>query len=194
MEIFADYLSRFFNVFSNSLAAMLVVVLVQQIPLSEKLFWLLVAIVSASIPLAVYFYEYKKGDISSFWSPPLSERFRAHLSWAAAGIIFSLASFILDAPSLILALGIIFALIGLLNLALSSTLKISVHSQTITIFVLTAILAISANFVFMTVLIALVAWSRVYLKAHSLLEVSLGVLSSVLTVFAVLGLFGLATF
>ena len=194
MQGFAQILSKVFNVFSNSLAAMLVAIMVDQSPLSQKLLWLLVGTASAIIPAAVYFYKYRKGDISSFWSPALKERFAAHLAWAAAAGIFSLVAFILKAPSLVLALGLVFLVIGLLDLALSHTFKISVHSQTLTIFILTCILTVSVNLIFLTILIVLVGWSRVYLKAHSLLEVSLGVLSSVAIVFVVFSLFGLATF
>ena len=194
MLVAATVISKVFNVFTNSLAAMVVAILVQPLLFSEQLFWVLAGLISAALPLSVYFLEYKKGKISSFWSPPAKERVKAHIAWLAAAVLFGLLAFALSAPVLIFALSLVLVVIGLINLLLFSSFKISVHSETITIFVLTCILAISVQWVFLVVLIPLIGWSRVYLKAHTLLEVSVGSLTSVIVVFFIFSLFSLATF
>lgn len=173
---------------------MLVVIFIQPISLTQQIFWLVAAIVSAAIPLGIYYLEYKNGGITSFWSPKLQERAKANLAWVVATIIFCILAFWLEAPKLILALGLVFLVIGMVNLVLSSIFKISVHSEAVTLLVLTLILTVSVNFVWLVILIILVGWSRVYLKAHDLSEVSLGILAATIVIFAVFSFFGFATF
>ena len=111
-----------------------------------------------------------------------------------AAAVFSLVAFGLGAPRLILALGIVLLFLGLLNLLLTSSFKISVHGEMITLFVLVAILSVSAEAVYLALLIPLVVGSRLYLKAHDLSEASFGVLASIIIVYFVFSFFGLATF
>ncbi|HEX7456743.1 MAG TPA: hypothetical protein VF303_04795, partial [Candidatus Nanoarchaeia archaeon] len=80
------------------------------------------------------------------------------------------------------------------NLLATASLKISVHSELITTFVMTAILTVSVSLIYLAVLILLVAWARLRLKAHSVSEVSFGTMLAILVVYFVFSVFGLATF
>lgn len=194
MYAFASLISKVFNIVTNALVAMLVAIFIQPVALTQQILWLVIAVFSAAVPLGVYYFQYKKGDLTSFWSPKLEERAKANLAWVVAAAIFCILAFWLESPRLILALGLVFLVIGAVNLALSSSFKISVHSEAITLLVLTLILTVSVNFVFLTILMILVGWSRIYLKAHDLSEVSLGVLVAVIAVFSIFNFFGFATF
>ena len=116
------------------------------------------------------------------------------MSWVLIAFIFSVISFWLDAPRLIFALGLVFLVLGVVNFLLISTFKISIHSEMVTLLVLTTILSVSVGYIYLILLIPLVAWARIYLKNHTLLEVSNGALLSVLVVYFVFYFFGLATF
>jgi membrane-associated phospholipid phosphatase len=194
MYAFASLISKIFNVFTNALVAMLVAIFVQPVALTQQIFWLVIAVVSAAAPLGIYYLQYKKGNLTSFWSPKLEERAKANLAWVVAAAIFCMLAFWLESPRLILALGLVFLMVGVVNLALSSSFKISVHSEAVTLLILTLILTVSVNFVFLALLIILIGWSRIYLKAHDLSEVSLGVLVAVIAVFSIFNFFGFATF
>jgi len=132
---------------------MLVAIFVQDIALVEKLLWLVLGFSSAALPVGVYYLQYKKGNISSFWAPKLSERTKANIAWVAAAAILSLIAFWLGAPRLILAVALVFLAVGLVNLALSTSFKISVHAEAITLFVLISILTVSVNLIILVVLI-----------------------------------------
>ncbi|MCH7541387.1 hypothetical protein IH981_01255 [Patescibacteria group bacterium] len=194
MRSLADTITKIFNPFLAILATVLVVVLVQQIPVSEKILWLVLGFFVSVGPAAVLYVQYKKGEITSLWSPTAAQRQKSFLVWMVASAIFSGLAFWLGAPRLILALGLTFLALGLLNLLLIPILKISVHTQAITILVITSLLSVSIGAIYLIILILLVAWARLQLKAHDLSEVSLGSLSALLAVYIVFSFFGLATF
>jgi len=194
MLVVASWSSKIFNVFTSSLLTVVVAILVLSLTVQQKVFWLFISLASATVPLLIYYYQFKKGNLSSFWSPKKEERVAAHLAWIGAAVVFSILAFGLKAPILLLALGLVFLVLAIINLLFSTSFKISVHSEAITLFVFTSIMTVSVNMIFLALLIVLVGWSRVYLKAHTLLEVSTGVLVSIIVVFAIFSLFGLATF
>ena len=119
---------------------------------------------------------------------------KAFWAWVLVAFICTAFAYFLQAPRLITALGLVLAALGLINLITAGIFKLSVHSELVTLFVLTAILAVSVSLIYLTILILLVGWARIYLKAHTLSQVSLGVLTSLLVVYLVLAFFGLATF
>ncbi|OGY28065.1 MAG: hypothetical protein A2Z42_02495 [Candidatus Woykebacteria bacterium RBG_19FT_COMBO_43_10] len=194
MNAFAIATTKILNPLTTGLATILVVVGVQQIPLAQKVLWLVLGFLITFVPSLVWYWDFRAGRLSSLWSPPAIERRKAFLAWTLAAAVFSLVAFGLGAPRLILALGIVLLFLGLLNLLLTSSFKISVHGEMITLFVLVAILSVSAEAVYLALLIPLVVGSRLYLKAHDLSEASFGVLASIIIVYFVFSFFGLATF
>ena len=194
MRILAEAVTKIFNPLTTGLATILIVVGVQQMPGAQKILWLALGFLITFVPSLVWYWDFRAGRLSSLWSPPAIERRKAFLAWALAAAAFSLLAFTLDAPRLILALGIVLLLLGLLNLSLTSSFKISVHGEMITLFVLVAILSVSVEAVYLALLIPLVVGSRLYLKAHDLSEISFGVLASIIIVYFIFSFFGLATF
>ncbi len=114
--------------------------------------------------------------------------------WLAGAGIFSAIAYFFSAPRLVLSLGLVFLVLGLLNLVFGSYMKLSVHSEAVTVFVLTAMLSVSVLYISLTILILLVTWARVHLKAHTLSEVTFGTLAALLAVYFVFNYFGLVTF
>src|SRR3990167_6615587 len=194
MRVLAEATTKIFNPLTSGLATILVVVGVQQIPASQKVLWLILGFLITFVPSLVWYWDFHAGRLSSLWSPPAIERRKAFLAWTLAAAAFSLLAFGLDAPRLILALGIVLLFLGLLNWSLTSSFKISVHGEMITLFVLVATLSVSVEAVYLALLIPLVVGSRLYLKAHDLSEASFGVLASIIIVYFIFSFFGLATF
>ena len=194
MRVLAEAVTKIFNPLTCGLATISVVVGVQQIPADQKILWLTLGFIITFVPSLVWYWDFRTGRLSSLWSPPAIERRKAFLAWTLAAAAFSLLAFWLDAPRLILALGIVLLFLGLLNWFMTSSFKISVRSQLASLFALVAILTVGIGASYLIILIPLVAWARLQLKAHDLSEVSLGALSAVVVVYFVFSLFGLATF
>jgi len=194
MQVLATAITKIFNPAITSLATIAVAVWVQEIATAQKMLWLILGLFVATVPMAVLYLQYKRGQLSSLWSPSALERRDSYIAWVVTALSFSLLAFWLAAPRLILALGLVFLVLGVVNLLATASLKISVHSELITTFVMTAILTVSVSLIYLAVLILLVAWARLRLKAHSVSEVSFGTMLAILVVYFVFSVFGLATF
>lgn len=194
MNAIATLITKIFNPLVTGLATVGIAVWVQQIPADQKILWLTLGFLITFVPSLVWYWDFRAGRLSSLWSPPAIERRRAFLAWTLAAAAFSLLAFALDAPRLILALGIVLLFLGLLNWLLTSGFKISIHTQLATLLALVAILAIGIGTVYLTLLIPLVGGSRLYLRAHTLSEVGFGSLVAILATYFVFSFFGLATF
>lgn len=190
----AKFITRALNPFVCSLATIFVAIFVQQIPAEQKIFWFVLFVLVATVPVGVFYLDYRRGKVTSFWSPEGGERVKVFWAWAGVAFVYTVSAYFLQAPRLIFALGLVLLVLGAINLIASSSFKLSIHSELITLFVLTGVLAVSVNLVYLAVLILAVGWSRIYLKAHSLSEVSFGAFAAVTLVYFVFSLFGLATF
>ena len=194
MKNAAQITTKILSPVTTGIATLFIAIFVQQIPLTQKIFWLALALGMAIVPMVIIYWQYKSGKITSLWSPSAIERRDSFISWVLIAFIFSAISFWLDAPRLIFALGLVYLVLGIVNFLLISTFKISIHSEMVTLLVLTTILSVSVGYIYLILLIPLVAWARIYLKNHTLSEVSNGALLSVLVVYFVFYFFGLATF
>jgi len=194
MRTAAVAITKLLNPVTTSFATVILVVVTQQISGSRKLLWLILGFLISAVPIAVIYFEHSTGKISSFWSPTAAERRNSYLVWVFAAAIFSGAAFWQQAPRLILALGLVFLILGLVNLIATWGFKISVHSELVTLFVITSVLSVSVSLILLAVLILLVAWSRLYLKAHTLSEITTGAFLAIFTVYFIFSFFGLATF
>ena len=194
MKNAARIITKILSPVTTGTATLITAIFVQQIALNQKILWLAIALSMAIVPMAIIYLQYRSGKIKSLWSPSALERRDSFMSWVLIAFIFNAISFWLDAPRLIFALGLVFLVLGAVNFLLTSTFKISIHSEMVTLFVITSILSVSVSYIFLVLLIPLVGWARIYLKNHTLSEVSYGALLSVLAVYFVFNIFGLATF
>ena len=194
MQIAATGISKLLNPFTMSMTTIIVAIWVQQVSSNEKILWLVLGFFLSIVPMAVLYFDYKRGAISSLWSPTAPERRNSYVSWIIIAAIFSAVAFWQEAPRLIEALGLVFLSLGVINLMLTSSFKISVHSELISLFVVTTILSVSVSLIYLVALIFLVGWARLYLKAHTLSEITTGAFLAIFTVYFIFSFFGLATF
>ncbi|MEX0621956.1 MAG: hypothetical protein WD187_03135 [Candidatus Woykebacteria bacterium] len=194
MHLFAAAVTKIFNPVFTAFVTAILAISVQQISVSAKVLLAIVTFFVAALPAAVLYYQYKKGKVSSLWSPKGAERRNAYIAWVLLASVASLAAFYFEAPRLIVALGLVFLALGVVNLLLASTFKISVHMELVTVMVITAILAVSVELFYLVLLLPLVAWSRFYLKAHDITEITIGTFLTITIIYFIFSFFGLATF
>lgn len=194
MKTAAELTSKILNPFLTVLLTIFLVVSVQQIETNEKMLWIFAGLVLSILPAAIIYLQYKRGKISSLWSPSAKERQLSFLVWVVLAAILAAGSFWLSAPRSILALSLVLLILGVINLLLTGSFKISIHSEMVTLMALVALLSVSVELFYLVLLIPLVSWARIYLKHHSLSEVAYGSLLSIVVIYFVFSYFGLATF
>jgi len=194
MRAFANFVSKALNPTFVSLAAIFLVVWNQELPISQKFLWFLLSVLVAIIPTVVLYITVHKEEGVSFWAPEGKKRISAFFSWVLVALIYSVLAYFFDSPKIVLGFAFVLLFIGIINLVTASFFKISVHCEAITLLVIICILVGSVNQIYLTILIFLVGWSRLYLKAHEFTEVTFGIFAAIFTIFAVFSFLGLATF
>ena len=122
------------------------------------------------------------------------ERRDSHLACFLGSGVLSLIYWQLASPRLLIATALsLFVLSAVITLA-THLWKISIHIVGVTFLVLILLLVFSSNYLPTVIIIALVAWSRVYLGHHTLSQVTAASIITILVVYYVFNLFGLATF
>lgn len=194
MTSLASAVTKVLNPFLTSLATIVVVISVQQMPIGQKILWAILGVLVAAVPTLVLYFDFSKKKISSFWSPEGRQRIKSFWAWVLVAFVYALAAYLSGAPRLITALAVVLLVLGAINLIAAGSFKLSVHSELVTLLVLISILTVSVNLILLVPLIVLVGWARVYLKQHSLSEVTFGIFASGVAVYLVFALLGLATF
>ncbi len=191
----ALWTSYIFEPFFTSTLAFALVLLKLGASVEEKLVWGLIALVLGGLPpLSVFLYERRVGKIKDWFITNRLERKDVHLAWFFGSAALSIIFWQLSVPRLLLATILsLFILSAVISLA-TLLWKISVHTVGVTFLVLILLLAYSSNYLPIVLIIGLVAWSRVYLGHHSLSQVSAATIITILVVYYVFSLFGLATF
>lgn len=191
----AKFLSAIFEPYTVGSFTLLLILSKVESSNQEKLIWLLVAFfVGVLPPLLVLIYEKRTGRISDWFMSIRKERRDVQLAWVAGSSFFTALALIYALPRLIQALSLSFFLLSLAITMINFYWKISVHTAMITLAVLVLVLSYSSGFVFLVILIFLVAWARIRLGAHTLSQVSAAALLTILITYFWFNLFGLATF
>jgi len=184
IDYLAKTLSYIFDPFATSFFSVLLIVIYLDLSLESKIFWLaMVAVFMGLPPLSIYFYEKKVGKITDWFITNRSQRKNVNLAWIAGSFTFSLFALFLEAPKFIFAFGVSFTVLSFLVTLINFYWKISVHLVGITFFFLVAIWVNPKLLPGLTVLIFLVGWARLRLKAHTFLQVFAGVLVTLVVVF-----------
>jgi membrane-associated phospholipid phosphatase len=141
----------------------------------------------AVVPPVLYvLYLVQSGQVQDFHLPERKERIKPFIASIAASLVAWGVLCKLGAPPLFN--GIIFALIVQVAILLTITLfwQISIHAATVTGFVVFAMLAtwpILGNGALAWIpLIPLVAWSRLYLKRHTMSQIVMGTTVGLVTI------------
>lgn len=123
-----------------------------------------------------------------------AERRDVQLAWFFGAAAFSLLAWYLQAPRLLLALGLTFLSLSLLITLINVYWKISVHMMGVSLFVMISVLVYSPMLAWLVLLIVIVGWARIQLRAHTFLQVAAGCILTIMITYTVFGFFGLATF
>lgn len=192
---FAIYISRLFEPFSLSFVALILIINHLGTSLNEKVFWFATAVILGGFPpLAVLVYEKKIGKIKDWFISNRLERRDVHFAWFFGSGLFSLVVYVFNGPKLLLALSLTLLIISFIVTLTSMYWKISVHMVGVSLFVLILLLVYSASLLWIAFLIPLVAWARVKVKAHTLTQVTVGSIVTLLVTYSVFKFFGLANF
>lgn len=195
MKKFASVVSYLFEPFSVSFFALVLVTL--QLPLSTeaKVFWFFLASLLGGLPpVVVYLYERKTGQIKDWFITNRAERKDVQLAWFVGSGLFFLTALFLEAPRVLLALSLTLVWLSLLITIVSFYWKMSVHMVGVTLFVMVLLFTYSVNFWWLLLLLPLVGWARIKLGHHTLSQVTVACLMTVLVVYFVFNLFSVATF
>ena len=192
---FAKYISYIFEPFTVSFLTLLIVVSSLDMSLINKLQWLALAVVMMGLPpIVVYLYEKTTGKIKDWFMTNRAERKDVQFAWFFGAASFSLLAWYLEAPRLLLALGLTLLCLSLLITLVNFYWKISVHMMGVSLFVMIAIFVYSLALSWLVFLIFLVGWARIKLGAHTFLQVSFGAILTIVVFYTVFGIFGLVTF
>jgi membrane-associated phospholipid phosphatase len=195
MNRFAKIISAVFEPFTVSFVALVLVLSSLDLNLSTKLVWFFTALILGGLPpVLVLIYEKKIGKIHDWFMTNRLERRDVQLAWFFGSALFLITAQFLAAPRLLLALSVTMLLISLLITLATFFWKVSVHMVGVTLFVLLMLLIYSPSFLWLVVLIPVVAWARIKLKAHTITQVTVGTIITIIITYAVFSLFGLATF
>lgn len=162
---------------------------------SEKIVLGLIALVlGATPPTVVFLYEKRRGKIKDWFITTRIERRDVHLAWVFGSAFISLIFWQLGVPRLLLATTFSLLLLSIVITLATFIWKISVHIVGITFLILILLLVFSSNYLPLVIIIGLVAWTRIYLGHHTLSQVSVASILTILIVYYVFNIFGLATF
>ena len=192
ITLWISYISEPF--FTSSLAFGLVL-LKLDVSDSEKITWGLLALFFGALPpILVFLYEKKMGKIKDWMITNRLERRDVHLAWIFGSALLSLVYWQLAAPRLLIAFTLsIFVLSIVITLA-TFLWKISVHIVGVTMLVLILLLVYSSAYLFGVLVIAIVAWSRIFIGHHTLSQVTAASILTIVVIYFVFNQFGLATF
>ena len=162
---------------------------------SEKITWGLLALFLGALPpILVFLHEKKVGKIKDWMITNRLERRDVHLAWIFGSVLLSLVYSQLSAPRLLIAFALsIFVLSIVITLA-TFLWKISVHIVGVTMLILILLLVYSSTYLFGVLIIVIVAWARIYLKHHTLSQVTVASILTISVIYFVFSRFGLATF
>lgn len=195
MKRLAQIISICFEPFTVSFVALTLVTLKLPLISEAKIIWFAIAILLGGLPpTAVYLYERKTGRIHDWFITSRVERKDVQLAWLLGSGLFFLTALFFDAPRLLLALSLTLVWISLLITLVSLFWKISVHMVGVTLFVMVLLLTYSATYFWALSLLPLVAWARIKLGHHTLSQVTVATILTIVVTYFVFSLFSLATF
>lgn len=195
VKLLADTISIVFEPFTVSLVSLILITTQLKLGLESKLVWFLTAAVLGGVPpTAVLIYEKKIGKIKDWFITNRLERRDVHLAWFFGSVLFVVVAVLFQAPRLLMALSLTLMFLSLAIGLINSFWKISVHMVGVTLLIVVLLLVYSAGFLWAVVLLPLVAWARISLGHHTLSQITVATILTIIITFGVFSLFGLATF
>lgn len=188
----AEIISLVLDPFGNTLITSLIVISTLNISFNENKFRIIIFLLLALvIPVAYLAYGLWSGKIKDIFITDRRERYTLLVIVSGVAIIFNLILWFYGAPKLITAYSLAALALALILTGVTFFWKISGHSSVVTMNILTLILTLGTGYLWLILLIPVVAWSRVRLKVHTLEQVLVGALASASIFFIVFSYFQL---
>jgi membrane-associated phospholipid phosphatase len=140
------------------------------------------ALFGCIIPLLGVFVMLKRGTIKDFYATDRETRIKPFLWSIFSYIMGFIFLYIIRAPVGVTALMACYVVNGLVLLVITLKWKISIHASGITSPITALVYLLGSSMIPFFLLVLPVAWARLELKAHNMLQVTAGaIISSVLT-------------
>ena len=189
----ARIFSTICNPFLTALA--LFVILAYQTTATPVAFWLQVVqstFFTSIAPMLAIFWMYATGRISDLDMSIREERSKVFGIFVVFYVLGAIELYVVHAPKIVIATMAGYAVSSVLVQAITQYWKISTHALGVTAPIVVLIAVFSWLPLPLLVLIPVVGWARVYLHAHTVLQVVAGTVLGGATTFLLLRLFGLA--
>lgn len=195
MDKIARTISILFEPFTVSFVALFLIISSLNLGIEAKVFWFTTAVVLGGLPPAVILiYEKKIGKIHDWFMSNRLERRDVQFAWFFGSVLFLFTAYLLEAPRLLVALSTTMLLLSFLITIATLFWKVSVHMVGVSLFVLLLLLVYSPSFLWVVILIPVVGWARIKISAHTLTQVTVGSIVTILVTYTVFNFFGLASF
>jgi drug/metabolite transporter (DMT)-like permease len=189
----ATILSRFLSPHYVAVPLILVMALYDSAPWQRALLWAgMMGVLGVALPLAVFFRQLRAGRISDWHVTDRRERLQPALILAALGaaVLPMVALLTLNGPRGLLVVSVAVLSLVVINLIITLWWKISQHVSSIAASATLITLALGVWASPVLLLIPLVAWARVKVGAHTILQTIAGGLTGATVAFVALRLFG----
>jgi membrane-associated phospholipid phosphatase len=190
-ETFARLVSSILNPFVVAVTALVLLAFQATPTASEALLWIAVSIAVSVLPVVVvvlFLVRLKKLD--GFFSNPREQRNSVYLLASALGVIDCVLYWYLHAPRLLSVLFTAGLIAVIIFMVINYYWKISLHTAFVTGAVVVLVIILGWKALFSVAFIPLVAWSRLVLKQHTIPQVIVGGLLSVIIVAGIFWSFG----
>ena len=188
----ARIFSTICNPFLTALA--LFVILAYQTTVTPVAFWLQVlqsTFFTSIAPMLAVFWMYATGRISDLDMSIREERSKVFGIFVVFYVLGTIELYMTHAPKIVVATMAGYALSSVLVQAITQYWKISTHALGVTAPIVVLIVVFSWLPLPLLILIPVVGWARVYLHAHTVLQVIAGTILGGTSTFLLLRLFGL---
>jgi membrane-associated phospholipid phosphatase len=190
-ETFSRLISTILNPFVVAVTTLVLLAFKAAPAVSEAVKWIVISIAISILPVViVVFILVRLKKLDGFFSNPREQRNSVYLLASALGVIDCVLYWYLHAPRLLSVLFTTGLIAVIIFMVINYYWKISLHTAFITGAVVVLVIVFGWMALFTVVFIPLVGWSRIVLKQHTLPQVVVGGLLSVLIVAGIFWSFG----
>jgi membrane-associated phospholipid phosphatase len=190
-DTLARLVSNILNPFLVSVTTLVLLAFQATATASDAWFWIIISSAVSVLPVvAVVLVLVRLRKLDGFFSNPREQRNGIYLLASGLGVIDCIGYWYLQAPRLLSVLFTTGLIAVVIFMVINYFWKISLHTAFITGAVVVLVIVFGWQALFSVVFIPLVAWSRIVLKQHTVAQVSVGGLLSVIIVAGIFWGFG----
>jgi len=184
--------SDILNPFVITIGVLIVLSLKEGNGIPDMLKWLLITVVISVVPvIIIVFVLVRKKKLDSFYSNPREQRNIVYILSSVLAAIDCFFIWYFHAPKLLAVIFTAGLVAVIIFMIINYFWKISLHTAFITAAIVVLILEYGPWALWSSTALLLVAWSRVVLKQHNILQVCSGGILAAVIVFLVFWSFGL---